>query len=228
MPVRTALVEDNATFRRQLAERLNYFDGVELMFAVANGTAFLDKMAALAPAVRPQVVLMDIEMPGLSGIETTGRLKEAWPDVDVIMLTVLANEATIFEAIQAGASGYLLKDATGREIVDAVQEMAAGGAPMSPRVARKMLEHVRATTGGTPTTPDPPAETFALTPRELDVLHFLVDAKTEEDIAETLHISPHTVRTHIKHIYKKMHVHSRAGMVRLALTHRLVDLSKRR
>jgi DNA-binding NarL/FixJ family response regulator len=222
MSTRVALVEDNATFRHRLAERFQFFEDVELVLVAGNGEVFLRRMQAMSDDESPQVVLMDIEMPGLSGIETTRRMQGDWPNLDVIMLTVFEEDDTIFEAIGAGASGYLLKDTSAGEIVGAVLEMVRGGAPMSPKVARKMLGYVR-TQSPAPESPDAAAARFSLTDREREVLGLLVDAHTEEHIADALFISPHTVRTHIKNIYKKLHVHSRASVVRVALEHRLVD-----
>jgi len=172
---------------------------------------------------RPEVVLMDIEMPGLSGIDTAQQLTAKWPNVAVIMLTVFEQDDAIFDAVKAGASGYLLKDASVDAVVDAVQQVHAGGAPMSPLVARKVLESVRAPSPDAAEDDTSSAEAFSLTARETEVLTLLVDAHTEAHVADLLHISPHTVRSHIKNIYKKLHVHSRASMVRVALEHNLVD-----
>ena len=223
MSIRVALVEDNATFRHRLVERFQFFDDVDLVVVAGSGEIFLRRMQSIAGDEVPQVVLMDIEMPGLSGIETTRRLQVDWPDLDVMMLTVFEHEDAIFEAIRAGASGYLLKDSSAGEIVGAVLEMVRGGAPMSSEVARKMIGYVRAQKTAPPESPDEAAARFALTDREREVLGLLVDAHTEDHIADELFISPHTVRTHIKNIYKKLHVHSRASVVRVALENRLVD-----
>ena len=222
MSVRVALVEDHPAFRQRLTERLRFFADVELVLTADSGDAFLEQIDAIAPDTRPEVVIMDIEMPGLSGIETTRRLKAAHPEIDVLMFTVFEHDDSIFASIQAGASGYLLKDSAADPIDGAVLELAGGGAPMSPGVARRVLAHAR-TTSPEPRPAEAPVATFDLTERELDVLHRLVEADTEDAIAERLHISPHTVRTHIKNIYKKLHVHSRASVVRVAIENRLLD-----
>lgn len=214
MPVRVALVEDHPAFRQRLAERLRFFDAVTLTHTAEDGERFLRMLEDEERL--PQVVLMDIEMPGLSGIETTRRLKAAHPGIDVLMLTVFEHDESIFTSIRAGASGYLLKDTPTAEVVRAVLELTEGGAPMSPGIARRVLE--RARTAASPA----PAAAFDLTDRERELLQHLVDGSTEEAIAEALFISPHTVRTHIKNIYKKLHVHSRAAVVRTALEHRLL------
>ncbi|HYE96299.1 MAG TPA: response regulator transcription factor [Rubricoccaceae bacterium] len=218
MPVRLALVEDHPQLRRRLVERLRFFPDVELVLAAESGAAFLAALGDLE--VLPEVVLMDIEMPGPDGISTTSRLKATHPEVEVLMLTVFEDEEKIFAAVQAGASGYLLKETSAEDIVAAVRALADGGAPMSPLVARKLLGYVRqqeATPRG-----DAAAEALGLTAREREVLERLVADETEEAIAERLFISPHTVRSHVKNLYEKLHVHSRAQAVRLAFERGLV------
>ena len=223
MRVRVALVEDNATLRRRFVERFRFFEEIELVLASGSGEEFLQALDALPLARRPQVVLMDIELPGISGIETTARLTKEHAEIDVIMLTVFEHEDKIFASIQAGASGYLLKDASTDKIVGAVLELVRGGAPMSPAVARKMLAFVRTTEQAASDKAIPnPQDTFDLSNRELELLEYLVQDEPEPVIADRLHISPHTVRTHIKNIYKKLHVHSRASAVRVTLQHQLL------
>jgi DNA-binding NarL/FixJ family response regulator len=223
MPITIALVEDNETLRRRFIERFRFFDDVELVLAAGSGEAFLGRLRELSTDRHPQVVLMDIELPGISGIVTTARLKEAWPDIEVMMLTVFEDEDRIFDSIRAGASGYLLKDATTDAIVGAVLSLMKGGAPISPAVARKMLGYVRSGDGEAPRPQDgEPSATFELSDRELEILQLVVQDDLETVIADRLHISPHTVRTHIKNIYKKLHVHSRASAVRVAFEHNLL------
>lgn len=220
MPVRIALVEDNVTFRTRCAQRLRFFDAVDLVLVAPNGAHFLEALDGMPAQEQPEVVLMDIEMPGLSGPEATRRLLNRWPAIDVLMLTVFEDDDAIFDAIQAGASGYLLKEAAAEDIVAAVHTLVQGGAPMSPAVARRMLHFVRQH----PARPALEAEdAFSLTPRQREILGHLVEGATEDAIAHDLSISPHTVRTHIKNIYKRLHVHSRASLVRVAFEHRLLD-----
>ena len=217
MPARVALVEDNPTLRRRFIERFRFFGDVELILSAGSGEEFLARLRECPDDRLPQVVMMDIELPGISGIETTARAKELHPEMEIVMLTVFEDEEKIFASIQAGASGYLLKDASTDAIVGAVLELLQGGAPMSPAVARKMLGYVRSIEK----TPQAQDETFNLTDREREILQRLVTDETESTIADRLFISPHTVRAHIKSIYKKLHVHSRASAVRVAMERRL-------
>ncbi len=223
--VRVALVEDDAMFRRRFAERFRFFDDVELVLAVGSGEEFLHRLDALPRVQQPQVVLMDIELPGFSGIETTARLKARSPEIDVMMLTVFENEDKIFASIRAGASGYLLKDASADKVVGALFELVQGGAPMSPSVAYKMLSFVRTSeqASAKASRAKQPEAVFSLSERERELLELLVQGEPVSAIADQLYISPHTVRTHIKNIYKKLHVHSRASVVRIALEQQLLS-----
>ena len=206
--VRLALVEDRSDVRQLLTERLAFFDDVELVSVSGSAEAFFEGLDAAAP----EVVLMDIELPGMDGIEATGRLRESHPETEVLMLTVFEDEDRIFAAVQAGASGYLLKDASAGRIVGAVLEVARGGAPVSPLVAKKLLGWIRGDD----------CEAVGLTDRERDVLGLIVEGLTEDGIADRLFISPHTVRSHIKSLYRKLEVHSRAEVVRVAYERRLI------
>jgi len=222
-PIRVAVVEDHAGLRERLAQQLAFFDEVELVFASESGDAFLADLAVRerSGAPSPDVVLMDIEMPGRDGIETTAELKKTWGGVEVLILTVYEDEDKIFSAIQAGASGYLLKDAGPEAVVRAVGEIAQGGAPTSPLVARKLLGYVRQHEGEARRSAET-AEALRLTPRETDVLFRLVEDDTEAGIADALGVSPHTIRTHVKNLYAKLQVHSRAQAVRAAFERGLV------
>ncbi len=212
MPVRLALVEDRPEVRQLLAERLGFFDDVELVFTASSAEVFFERLDVVGDL--PEVVLMDIELPGMDGIAATARIKEEQPQLEVLMLTVFEDEERIFSAIKAGASGYLLKDATAGRIVGAVLEVARGGAPVSPLVAKKLLGYVRGDT-------DEEKE-LDVTAREREVLDLIVEGLIEDAIADRLFISPHTVRGHIKNLYEKLQVHSRAEVVRAAYERRLI------
>ncbi|HYE58188.1 MAG TPA: response regulator transcription factor [Rhodothermales bacterium] len=218
-PVRLALVEDHPDLRRHLVARLGFFDDVEVVTEAGSAEALLAALAALPEARHPQVVLMDIGLPGRSGIEATAEVRVRYPHVDVLMLTVFEDPEHLLAAVQAGASGYLLKDVSTSEIVDAVHELVRGGAPMTPVMARRILQHIRQAAGS----PGPcEADPVALSKREYDVLQHIVDDASYDEIAEALFVSPHTIRSHVKNIFRKLHVTTRAAAVREALQRRMV------
>lgn len=212
------IVEDQSTLLKRLLDHLRYYPEVDVVATGQSGHAFLDRLAQLPSERLPDIVLMDIELPGISGIETTHILKERYPDIDVIMFTIFEDDDRIFDAIQAGASGYLLKDEPIETIVGAIRDMRSGGAPMSHVIARKVLTIMRQ---AAPVKPRDPAESD-LTEREADILKELSSGKTTAAIGESLFLSPLTVKTHIKNIYRKLHVSSRAEATRLALKRNLV------
>ena len=214
--IRLAITDDHAPTRHVLRANLSAFLDVEVIAAAGSGEELLEELDLLPADRLPHVVLMDIEMPGLGGIETTARIKARYPGIDVLMLTVFDVENVIFEAVQVGASGYLLKDEQPAAIREACIELRRGGAPMSAAVARKTLRLLRES--------QPPLTGQAmdsidavLSDREREILEGLVRGTGYSQLAQQLYLSPHTVRTHIKNIYKKLHVHSRSEAIRLAL-----------
>lgn len=198
MPIRTLIYEDNTDMRGALAALIGGTEGFELSGAFDNCLGIVEQAAAL----RPDVVLMDIDMPGMSGIEGVARLKKAHPQVEALMLTVFDDDNRVFEAVCAGASGYLLKKTAPARILDAIKEVTEGGAPMSPVIARKVLQLF----------PGKPAERDAdldkLTARELEVVKALSRGFSYKMVAAELNISIETVRTYVKRIYEKLQVHS--------------------
>jgi DNA-binding NarL/FixJ family response regulator len=221
MKILLALVEDNHALRTRLADNLAFFGEVEIVLACPSGETFLQELAKLPAERQPRVVLMDIELPGMTGIETTRKLKAQYPAIEVLMLTVFEDNTRLFDSVAAGATGYLLKDEPAAAIVEAIKELVAGGAPMSSVMARKMLAYFK---GEKPTAPQPamPAADFDLTEREVTILERLVAGDNYLQIGDKLFISPQTVKSHIKNIYKKMHVHTRAEAVRVALKNNMV------
>ena len=199
LPVtKVAVVEDNATYRRFLVDLINGTAGCRCV--AACGTA--EEGLAKIPAQPPDVVLMDIHLPGASGIVCTARLRDLAPKTQVLMLTVYRDIKMIFLALQAGACGYLLKRTSGQEILDAIAEVRAGGAPMTSEIARLVVRSFQSPL-------DPPPETAALSPREQEILALLADGLSNKEIAARLTISFFTVRAHLMHIYEKLHVRSR-------------------
>jgi len=197
-----AIVEDHEDLRESWAELINESPGFRCVGAFATGEEALEAMPALAP----EVVLMDINLPGMSGIECARRLKDLLPDVQVLILTVYEDHEKIFSALQAGASGYLLKRTPPEKILDAIREVKLGGAPMTSEVARKVVQSFRRAS--------PTADATArLTPREEEILRLLAQGFVAKEIASQLGISYFTAQTHLKKIYEKLHVHSRTEAV---------------
>lgn len=211
--IKIGIVDDKAGIRNSLIEKLNQLEGFQVVLNAADGEDFLEQMAAAEPATRPLVVLMDLDMPRMGGIEAIQLGARRYPDTSFLVLTVFDEDEKIFEAIKAGAIGYLLKDETLGGITQAmISAVEYGGAPMSPRIARKALQLL--SNKKPAAEPEKPAE---LSERETEILKNLVDGLDYKAIAELMFISPHTVRKHIANIYDKLHVNNRAQAVGLAL-----------
>lgn len=220
--IKIGIAEDQSTLRKRLIEHFHFFEEIDVVLVAESGDALLERMNVLNAAQRPDMVLMDIEMPGSTGIETTARLKRHFPAIDVLMFTVFEDDERIFDAIQAGASGYLLKDEPMDQIVQAIRDLQQGGAPMSSQVGRKLLGMLRQVTVPRLPVPDQHVAPFDLSPREIEIIQYIVQGKTNAEIGAILYLSPFTVKTHIKNIYKKMHVHSRAEATHVAMKRNLV------
>lgn len=215
-PIRIALAEDQADLRASLERRLGYFPEVAVVAAAASGDELLAHLAQRPEAQRPHVVLMDIEMPGRDGVSTTALVRERWPEVAVVMLTVFEDEQRLTDALVAGACGYLLKDESTEVIVGAAREAAEGGTPVSGPMAKILIRRVREAESSR-RDDRARAESAGLTTRERDVLRLLAQGHTDATAAELLHVSAHTVQSHTKSIYRKLGVHSRAEAVRQAV-----------
>ena len=211
MPIRVAVVEDNAELREGLARLI---DGGNSTGCVGT-YGRCDELLAALPGIRPDVVVMDIGLPGMSGIEGVTRIKSVAPDIEILMVTVYEDEENISQAIRAGASGYLLKKTLPGRLLDAIAEIHAGGAPMTASVARKVLAAFK---GNPPSSP--PESSLSL--REKEILSALVNGQSYKMIADSCFISIDTVRSHIKSIYGKLRVHSKSEAVATALKNRLV------
>jgi DNA-binding NarL/FixJ family response regulator len=193
MAVRIVIFEDNHKLRESLAYLLDRYDDYKVV-------AHFDRCDDAANIVRvhsPDVILMDIDMPGKSGIEGVSMVKEAMPEVAVIIYTVFEDDEKLFRSLCAGANGYLLKKTPPQKLFDAIQEVLDGGAPMSPVIARKVLTTFHTHSG---------KFTYALTPREMEVLQYLTKGYGSKQIAGDLQISFDTVRSHLKNIYQKLQV----------------------
>ena len=223
MNIRIGIVEDQIKIIERLTARLQFFDEIEIVMVARNGTDALNQLDQFSNNTLPQVLLMDIEMPGKSGIETTMMVKAKYPDIEILIQTVFENDEKIFKSIHAGASGYLLKDDPIQKYVESIRELVGGGAALSPTIAAKVMGFVQQTQLQESEKARKSIEAFALTDRELDILQAIVDDLTDDQIADRYFISTHTVRTHIKNMYKKLHIHSRASAVRFAFTNGLAS-----
>lgn len=200
--VRVALVEDNAKLRKSLGTLLNSTADLECVEACADGEQALQQL----PSVGPDIVLMDIHLPGMSGIECVARLAAELPKVRIVMLTAFESSDEIFDSLAAGAHGYLLKSTAPDQLLDSIREVAAGGSPISGSVARKIVDFFRSK-------PAVSESMDVLAPREREVLKLLAEGCPYKQIAATMQVSIGTVRTYIERIYQKLHVHSRTEAV---------------
>jgi DNA-binding NarL/FixJ family response regulator len=217
MQYRIAIVDDRYQNIVSISEKLEAVGDVQVMFTARNGVDFLEQMKRLQSDQLPHVVLMDIDMPVLDGIETVRQGAILYADVHYIMLTVFDDDDKLFEAIRAGADGYLLKEERIEVVLASISDvMEHAGAPMSPRIARKALQLLRGEPERAPALKNIPAES-TLSDREMEVLHELINGLDYRQIAAALFVSPNTVRKHIANIYEKLHVTSRAQAVKLAL-----------
>jgi len=200
--VRVAMVEDEREIRESWVKLLGTFPDFTCVCTCASGEEAIKQL----PGVRPQIVLMDIFLPRMSGIECTARLKELLPDTQILILTSVADDELVFMALQAGADGYLLKSTQPAELQGALQDLLRGGAPMTGAVARRVVRYFRQR--------DQPKESgLGLSAREEEVLILLSKGYGNKEIAGQIGLSVDTVSTYLKQIYKKLHVHSRTEAV---------------
>ncbi|MEK7951091.1 response regulator transcription factor [Luteolibacter soli] len=205
-----SLVEDNLPLAEELQELFASQPDMEVLDVFPSAEIALERL----PARTPEMLVVDIRLPGMNGVELIAALKPAFPDLPILVLTMYDESDLIFDALKAGASGYLLKRAAGDELCDAVRQVQRGGAPMSPSIARKVVQSFRTP----PSVPDPDA--VPLSPREEEILGLLANGALYKEIAGSLGISLDTVRTHLRRIYDKFHVHTRTEAVVRYLGHR--------
>ena len=222
MKIPVGIVDDKSQNRLLFTERLNFSDDINVVFTACDGKDFLDQMKALSFREQPSVILMDIEMPEMDGIAAVNTGKILYPHVHFLMLTVFDDDDKIFEAIKAGADGYLLKNEKASLIIDCIVQLSeSGSAPMSPRIARKTLDLL--INASLPKMEKELSEKYdyALSDRELEILKLTVDGYGYKQVAEKLYLSCHTVKKHIANIYHKLHVTSKAQAIKIATRNKL-------
>ena len=211
MDIRVCLFEDNERLRDSLFKLINRSPGFVCTGAYPNCDDVLEKI----DATRPDVVLMDIEMPGMNGIEGVAMIKESFPDIKILMETIFDDDEKIFNSICAGAEGYILKNSVPTQIVQALKELHEGGSPMTPSIASRVLKMLKSKSNFS-------REDFNLTEREKEILAYLVEGMSYKLIAARCYITTETVNGHIKNIYKKLQVHSKGEAVSKAIRGRIV------
>ena len=203
-----SIVEDDSVIRENLRDLINEVEGYKCIGNYATCESLIDDLENNLP----DVILMDIDLPGMSGIEGITTIKELHPDIDIVMLTVHEDAELVFKAIKVGACGYLDKSAPEQKILNSIKEVYDGGAPMTTKIARMVVGSFQKNTGNN----------SELTDREKDVLGQLCNGNAYREISENLFISVGTVRHHIKNIYNKLHVHSKSQAVAKAIRERLI------
>jgi DNA-binding NarL/FixJ family response regulator len=205
------LIEDNAAYRGAVARAI---DSAPHLVCPRQFTTCEEALDALGDGLTPDVVLLDVGLPGMSGLDGIGRIRELAPQTQIVVLTVFEDDEKIVRAICAGAAGYLLKVSPVEQITAAIDEVRRGGSPMSARVARRMLQKFTELSA-------PPGD-YGLSERERQILDLLVRGHIKKEIAKELALSVHTVDSHLRNIYEKLHVNTRAGAVAKAVRERLV------
>jgi DNA-binding NarL/FixJ family response regulator len=196
--MKVTIVEDDVLLRQNLKLLLSGESGISVVSVYGSAEEALRSIGK----ARPEILLADIGLPGMSGIELIREVKEQMPGIEIMAHTVFDDRETVFSAIKAGASGYILKGSTPRELIDALHTLAKGGSPMSPKIARKVIREFQ---------DEGIDEQYLLSHRETEIVREVENGLTYKDIALKLNISPHTVHTHIKNIYEKLHAKDRQG-----------------
>lgn len=221
MVIKVAIVDDKSINRDTVKKKLQAYTELELMLEAGNGRDFIEQLKELPDNKKPNIVLMDLDMPIMDGIETIRFASSVYPQIKFIVLTIFEDTERIFEAIKAGANGYLLKDDKAVNIMDAISNVIDfNGVPMSPSIARKAMELML---GNKPTIEESNSlDQLGLTNRETEILRELSSGASYSSIGEKLFISPLTVRKHVANLYEKLHVSSRAQIINLAHKNKLI------
>ncbi len=215
-PIKVVLVDDSAQLRSTLIKNFSLFKEIDVLYTAENGA---DLFAKLKTELEfPEVILMDIDMPVMTGIQATHELHKLYGEsVKIIMLTVFDDDDKIFDAILAGATGYLIKDETTTKIVEAIKNIIDGGAPMSPNIALKTIDLIKKKNSeAIKKSENVSPQNYNLTPREVEVLELLSTGKSYKQIADKLFVSDKTIKKHIENIYNKLHVNSKMEAIFLA------------
>lgn len=202
MPIKVALVDDDEGIRSSLAALIRRDPALQLAGDYSNAEAALKGI----PRRPPDVVLMDINLPGMTGVECVRQLKDIMPEVQVLMLTVYEDSDSLFNSLKAGASGYLLKRTASAKLMEAIRDVHEGGSPMTPHIARRLVQFFGRPAGGDSTV-------ARLTPGEREFLEHLASGYAYKEMAERMNISIDTVRSYVRTVYEKLHVHSRTEAV---------------
>lgn len=213
--IRIAFAEDNPFIEKSLIEKLSFFEELKLKYSASNGAEIVGKVTA---DTNIDIILMDIQMPEMNGIDATRLIKQKHPQIKIVMLTVFDDDENIFNSIQAGADGYLLKDTDPQTLFNSIKEVLDGGASMTPSIALKALNLLRNPLKESSES----KEDISLTKRETEILGQISKGLNYIEIAENLIISPATVRKHIENIYKKLQVHNKVEAVQKGIKNNLI------
>ena len=215
-PIRVLLVDDHHIVLEGIRSLMEEVDDIDVVGEANNGFEGVD----LAESLEPDVVLMDLVMPQMDGVEATRQITDQYPDIRVLVLTSFITDAKVFPAIKAGAMGYLLKDTGSSDLIDAIRKVHRGEPSLHPEIAQKVLSDIRQPSSEKQPTPDP------LTKREVEILKLVADGKSNKGIAEGLTISPRTVHTHVGRILKKLHLANRVEATLYALNQGISSLEE--
>jgi DNA-binding NarL/FixJ family response regulator len=221
--ITVAIVDDKSQNRLLFTERLNFSDQITVVITASNGNDFLDQMKRIDFQQRPSVVLMDVEMPEMDGIAAVRAGKILYPEIHFLMLTVFDDDDKIFEAIKAGADGYLLKTEKASLIIECIVQLSeSGSAPMSPRIARKTLDLLMSASVPKMEKELREQHDYALSDRELEILKLTIDGYSYKQVAKKIFLSSNTIKKHLSNIYHKLHVTSKAQAIKIATRSKLI------